>query len=52
LRWALVLDMAIGVALVWRLTPRIDARRVRLGSACMAVAAVMAVGFGIATSLA
>lgn len=52
LRWALVLDMVIGVALVWRLTPRIDARRVRLGSACMAVAAVMAIGFGVATSLA
>ncbi|MEO7072886.1 MAG: hypothetical protein ABI300_08010 [Rhodanobacter sp.] len=52
LRWALVLDMAIGVALLWRLTPRLDARRVRLGSACMAVAAIMAIGFGVATSLA
>lgn len=52
LRWTLVLDMAIGVALVWRLTPRVDAHRVRIGSACMAVATVMAIGFGVATSLA
>ena len=51
LRWALVADMVIGVALVWRLTPRVDAHRVRPGSACLAVAAVMAVGFGVATSL-
>ena len=51
LRWALVVDMVVGVALVWRLTPRVDARRVRPGSACIAVAAVMAVGFGVATSL-
>jgi len=51
LRWALVLDMAVGVALLWRLTPRVDARRVRPGSACLAVGVVMAVGFGMATSL-
>ncbi len=51
LRWALVADMLVGGLLVWRLTPRVDARRVRLGSACLAVAAVMAVGFGLATSL-
>ncbi|MEY2168447.1 MULTISPECIES: hypothetical protein [unclassified Rhodanobacter] len=51
LRWALVLDMAVGVALLWRLTPRVDARRVRPGSACLAVGVVMAVGFGVATSL-
>ncbi|HEY9511168.1 MAG TPA: hypothetical protein VIQ48_01205 [Rhodanobacter sp.] len=52
LRWALVADMLVGVALIWRLTPRIDAHRVRAGSACMAVAAIMAIGFGVATSLA
>jgi len=51
LRLALVMDMVAGVALVWRLTPRVDAHRVRVGSACLAVAAVMAVGFGGATSL-
>jgi hypothetical protein len=33
------------------MTPRIDARRIRIGSACMAVAAIAAIGFGIATSL-
>ena len=51
LRWALVVDMLVGVALVWRLTPRVDARRVRPGSACLAVGVVMAVGFGVATTL-
>lgn len=52
LRLALVADMVVGAALLWRLIPRVDARRIRPTSACMAVAAVMAVGFGIATSLA
>ena len=52
LRIALVVDMLIGVLLLWRLVPRIDARRIRPGSACMAVAAIMAIGFGVATSLA
>jgi uncharacterized BrkB/YihY/UPF0761 family membrane protein len=52
LRWALVLDMLIGTVLLWRLVPRIDARRIRPGSACMAVAAIMAISFGVATSLA
>jgi hypothetical protein len=52
LRIALVLDMLIGSFLLWRLTPRVDAHRIRPGSACMAVAAIMAVAFGIATSLA
>jgi hypothetical protein len=51
LRFALILDMLIGVLLLWRLTPRADAHRIRPGSACMAVAAIMAIGFGIATSL-
>jgi hypothetical protein len=52
LRLALVIDMVVGALLLWRLTPRFDARRIRPTSACMAVAAVMAVAFGIATSLA
>lgn len=52
LRLALVLDMLIGSALLWRLIPRVDARRIRPASACMAVAAIMAIVFGIATSLA
>jgi hypothetical protein len=52
LRLALVADMVAGAVLLWRLIPRVDARRIRPTSACMAVAAVMAVGFGIATSLA
>ena len=52
LRLALVANMVVGAALLWRLIPRVDARRIRPTSACMAVAAVMAVGFGIATSLA
>lgn len=51
LRVALVLDMLIGAALLWRLTPRSDAHRIRPGSACMAVAAIMAIVFGVATSL-
>lgn len=52
LRWVLIFDMLMGALLLWRLTPRIDAHRVRIGSACMAIAAVMAIGFGVATSLA
>ncbi len=51
LRAALVLDMLIGVVLLWRLVPRIDAHRIRPGSACMAVAVIMAIGFGVATTL-
>ncbi|BFI94853.1 MAG: hypothetical protein RSP_03630 [Rhodanobacter sp.] len=49
LRWVLVADMLAGAALIWRLTPRVDARRVRMASACVAVAVVMGVGFGVAT---
>ena len=44
--------MFIGVALLWRLIPRVDARRIRPTSACIAVAAIMAIAFGVATSLA
>lgn len=51
LRSVLVLDMLIGVVLLWRLVPRIDARRIRPGSACLAVAVNMAIGFGVATAL-
>lgn len=51
LRWVLVGDMLVGMVLVWRLTPRVDAHRIRPGSACLAVAVVMAVGFGVATTL-
>jgi hypothetical protein len=51
LRIMLVLDMLVGVVLLWRLVPRIDARRIRPGSACMAIAMIMAIGFGVATSL-
>lgn len=52
LRLALVVDMLAGVLLLWRLIPRADARRIHLGSACLAVAVVMAIAFGVATSLA
>ncbi|RDI98548.1 hypothetical protein DVT68_08430 [Dyella solisilvae] len=51
LRGALVLDMLIGAFVLWRLIPRTDARRIRPASACMAVAVIMAVAFGAATSL-
>lgn len=46
------LSMVIGVLALWRLVPRIDARRIRLGSACMAMAVIMAISFGVATTLA
>ena len=52
LRGALVVDMALGVLLLWRLIPRTDARRIRPTSACIAVAVIMAIAFGAATSLA
>ena len=51
LRGALVADMLIGVFVLWRLIPRIDAHRIRPASACLAVAVVMALAFGAATSL-
>lgn len=50
-RVALVISMLIGVIALWRLIPRVDARRIRIGSACVAVAAVMALVFGVATTL-
>ena len=51
-RGALVLNMLVGAYLLWRLIPRIDARRLRPANACLAAAVVTAVGYGIATSLA
>lgn len=50
MQWALVLDMLLGAALLWRLTPRVDAHRIRLGSACLAAAVIVAIGFGAATA--
>ena len=51
MRASLVLDMLIGVYLIWRLVPRIDARRVKPTSACMAVALVMIVAMVIGTTI-
>lgn len=51
-RVALVVSMLTGVVALWRLVPRVDARRIRFGSACVAVAVVMAIVFGVATTLA
>jgi len=51
LRIALVVDMLIGALLLWRLVPRTDARRIRPASACLAVAVIVALGYGVATSL-
>lgn len=51
MRASLVLDMLIGVYLIWRLVPRIDARRVKPTSACMAVALVMVVAMVIGTTI-
>jgi predicted anti-sigma-YlaC factor YlaD len=48
---ALVVDMLIGVVLLRRLVPRYDQRRIRPASACVAVATVMAIIFGVATTL-
>ena len=50
-RAALVLNMLVGAALLWRLVPRIDARRIKPTSACLAVAVIMLVAFGVVTSL-
>ncbi|GLQ47861.1 hypothetical protein GCM10007862_29120 [Dyella lipolytica] len=50
-RASLVVSMLVGVIALWRLIPRVDARRIRLGSACVAVAVVMAISFGVLTTL-
>ena len=47
----LVLSMLVGAGLLWRLVPRVDARRIKPTSACLAVAVVMLVVFGVVTSL-
>lgn len=51
-RTSLLVSMLIGVVALWRLIPRVDARRIRLTSACLAVAVVTAIGFGVLTTLA
>lgn len=51
-RISLMLSMLIGVVALWRLIPRIDAKRIRFSSACMTVAIVMAIVFGVSTTLA
>jgi len=51
MRAALVLNMLLGVVAVWWLVPRIDARRVKPTSACMAVAIVMVVAMVIGTTI-
>jgi len=50
-RISLVLSMLIGVVALWRLIPRVDARRIRISSACVAAGVVMATCFGIFTVL-
>jgi hypothetical protein len=51
-RASLVVSMLVGVIALWRLVPRVDAHRIRLGSACIAVAVSMAICFGLLTTLA
>lgn len=51
MRAALVANMLVGVVLVWWLVPRVDARRVKPTSACMAVAIVMVVAMVIGTTI-
>lgn len=51
MRAVLVVGMLLGAFLVWRLVPRIDARRVKPTSACMAVAIVMVVVMVLGTTL-
>jgi hypothetical protein len=51
MRAALVVDMLIGAFLIWRLVPRVDARRVKPSSACWAVAMVMVVALVVGTTI-
>nr|WP_221195519.1 hypothetical protein [Luteibacter sp. Sphag1AF] len=51
MRASLVVDMLLGVLLIWRLVPRTDARRVKPTSACMAVALVMMVAMIVGTTI-
>jgi len=47
----MVANMLLGAFLLWRLVPRFDARRIKPTSACLAVAVIMLVAFGAASSL-
>ncbi|WP_036116117.1 MULTISPECIES: hypothetical protein [Luteibacter] len=47
----LVLDMLLGAFLIWRLVPRVDARRVKPTSACMTVAILMVVTIVVAMAI-
>jgi hypothetical protein len=40
IRGAFLLDMLIGVVLLWRLVPRGDGHRITLGNACLCVGAI------------
>lgn len=51
MRASLVVDMLLGAGLIWWLVPRVDARRVKPTSACMAVALVMVVAMVIGTTI-
>lgn len=51
MRASLVVDMLLGAALIWWLVPRVDARRVKPTSACMAVALVMVVALVLGTTM-
>lgn len=51
-RGAMVLSMCIGVVALWRLIPRIDAHRIRPASACMAVAVITVIAYGVVRSVA
>lgn len=47
----LVLSMLLGAFLIWRLVPRVDARRVKPSSACMTVAMLTVVSLVVALAL-
>jgi hypothetical protein len=51
MRATLVADMLIGAWLLWWLVPRVDARRVRPTSACVAVAIIMVIAMIVATAV-
>lgn len=51
MRASLVVDMLLGAWLVWWMVPRVDARRVKPTSACMAVALVMVVAMIVGTAI-
>jgi hypothetical protein len=40
IRGAFLIDMALGVALLWRLVPRGDGHRITLGNACLCVGVI------------